>query len=479
MPNPWDDPDYLFHVTSSTGDYVVDNLPADGNPFIFLKAQWSGNPGLHHPRHNGQSFDEVLNDFIFLVFGPEAQSARPRSAEAFRVMFEQFAYTSPPTIYNDGSQDNFFPTSPYIRDGENLFDHLLKGFLDLGPHVDASNPSALSSGIYGQWDLFLGDNSNDIPRAKFLTVEDDFLVGPSADHDLQHMYKAFNDSFSQFLTTFVFKGIETNIVENDPTNPLPYKRAVDVAQPAQGSPVYSFIEGYKQWMQRTTVPEFADLAGPNADLQVYQRIYESYLPNADPSFFQKEIISFADRMYEEEGYFYPTHFVERWVDELKSASLSSTSRTIIDPIFLEERVNQALILNQVFDLLVDMIGIIQQATAALAQRLRFFSEYQNQLTKLMDQVQIFHSGDEGELSEADTEVIDEKDVKKYEGARADANAKSQAALEYLRAHRDMVGDETKQLQTTVNQLNDAASQQGNIATAILQQLSGILTLIFR
>ena len=66
-----------------------------------------------------------------------------------------------------------------------------------------------------------------------------------------------------------------------------------------------------------------------------------------------------------------------------------------------------------------------------------------------------------------------------ETARAERHAANAAQLETLRAHRDVNGDATKQLQTAVNQLNDAASQQGNIATAILQQLSGILTLIFR
>jgi hypothetical protein len=49
----------------------------------------------------------------------------------------------------------------------------------------------------------------------------------------------------------------------------------------------------------------------------------------------------------------------------------------------------------------------------------------------------------------------------------------------LRSGRDQVADETKQTHTVVNQQNDAVSQQANIATAILQQLSGILTLIFR
>jgi hypothetical protein len=49
----------------------------------------------------------------------------------------------------------------------------------------------------------------------------------------------------------------------------------------------------------------------------------------------------------------------------------------------------------------------------------------------------------------------------------------------LRSGRDQVADETKQTHTVVSQLSDAASQQANIATAILQQLSGILTLVFR
>ena len=49
----------------------------------------------------------------------------------------------------------------------------------------------------------------------------------------------------------------------------------------------------------------------------------------------------------------------------------------------------------------------------------------------------------------------------------------------LRSGRDQVADETKQTHTVVSQLSDAAAQQANIATAILRQLSGMLTLIFR
>lgn len=55
----------------------------------------------------------------------------------------------------------------------------------------------------------------------------------------------------------------------------------------------------------------------------------------------------------------------------------------------------------------------------------------------------------------------------------------QDATDFLKNQRDLVLDETKKAESAVSQLNDAASQQGNIATAILQQLSGLLTLIFR
>jgi hypothetical protein len=45
--------------------------------------------------------------------------------------------------------------------------------------------------------------------------------------------------------------------------------------------------------------------------------------------------------------------------------------------------------------------------------------------------------------------------------------------------RSIATDEEKDPQSTVGQSNDGAIQQGNIGVAVLQQLSGILTLIFR
>ena len=49
----------------------------------------------------------------------------------------------------------------------------------------------------------------------------------------------------------------------------------------------------------------------------------------------------------------------------------------------------------------------------------------------------------------------------------------------VRAWRDQVGDEAKQMQTALNQSTDAANQQANMGSALLQQLSTILSQIYR
>jgi len=55
---------------------------------------------------------------------------------------------------------------------------------------------------------------------------------------------------------------------------------------------------------------------------------------------------------------------------------------------------------------------------------------------------------------------------------------NQTYTQEIQARITVVNDDSKQLQTNVNQSTDTVNQQSSIATAILQQLTSLLTSIY-
>ena len=241
----------------------------------------------------------------------------------------------------------------------------------------------------------------------------------------------------------------------------------------------TFDDAWEEFIRATTQIDVSDPAftgAIQADFACFQRTFFAFRPNATQADFEEELGTLIyNLIYEQEYqesndyYFLPSHFIEPWIDQLKVDVLYPTPPTTVNP---SERQRQAKILEDVFALLIEMIEVIQQAAIAAGERLEFYGEWQKRYTDLMAQMPTFALGDGTAL---DRGAGDKDDVE----AMANLNQITQSSREMLRSYRDIIGDEVQQQQTTVNQLNDAASQQASIATAILQQLQGILTMIFR
>ena len=420
--------DFVNHL-ARTGDlYKIDSSdPTPGTPdFITaLQIEWVtvAAGSRKHASHAA-----AIGGFMEAYYGSTASFPRPRSFGGFMDAWRSFAFT---IAAPDASKD--------ILGDDDLNSPYGKANLDFREYTGAGNVATINPP---------GPGATDLGAWASLAGADFLGSSTNVDQQLQQAFLAAFSAFSRYAPV--------------PTGTLT---------------TASLTNMWNDWLQRTT----ATVTGvplPSGDLgrlQTYERIWIGYFGPLDTpekqAAFNANVVAFANDQFAKEAYFLPTHFVERWVDTVKDAAARRGLLPFNSTIGGTNRANQALILNNVFDLLVEMIGVIQRVTSVLAQRLQFYADYQRALTKLMDQMPVFTSGGPSEAlkSEGDGE----------EGTRADGNAANQAALETLRAHRDITGDETKQLQNTVNQLNDAASQQANIATAILQQLSGILTLIFR
>jgi len=163
------------------------------------------------------------------------------------------------------------------------------------------------------------------------------------------------------------------------------------------------------------------------------------------------------------------------MDELEIVRAKERAEKRINEIFGNVDGQGALLL-EIFDCLSEMLGIIQKTAVIQSGRLAFLQDWQAHYSQLIADVTLFtgttsfaalaKSGDEEINSQRTTD-------------RTETNAKNNQYIETMKTRRQTIADESKQFQSNVGQSNDAASEQANMATAILQQLSGILAVIFR
>lgn len=151
---------------------------------------------------------------------------------------------------------------------------------------------------------------------------------------------------------------------------------------------------------------------------------------------------------------------------------------------------QPLLLDRIFKLLVQMIDVIQKTAAAQANRLNFLTAWQKAYTDEMNQIHAFVANN-GDASNHIHRAIGEPHVnfsyggldnagnKTATNMRQDLNTVNTTYTQQMQANNQVIANDAKQLQTNVNQSNDAVQAQSDMATSILQQLSTILTSIYQ
>lgn len=123
----------------------------------------------------------------------------------------------------------------------------------------------------------------------------------------------------------------------------------------------------------------------------------------------------------------------------------------------------------VFELILTLISTLQRVAVAQAQRLQFLTSWQQAYTTLMNQVPIFTQN---------TSLFGGTSTEKS-NLRDDENRVNSSYTEQLRSLRSQISDDSKSLQSNLNQTNDGVTQQANLATSLLQELSTILSTIYR
>jgi hypothetical protein len=205
----------------------------------------------------------------------------------------------------------------------------------------------------------------------------------------------------------------------------------------------------------------------------YDALYNVLFPNGN----------FADRLnqfYQQEvatkGYFNPSQDISDWTQEISTEYAQSAG---LNPIYgpsslSSSNFDKTLILNTIYSLVASMMNTMQSVTAAQANRLFTLTQWQNAYTDAISQLHVFLQSDGSPLS--DTGVFTDADAKS--AVRTELNDYLNSNFrQNMQAYQSAVGDDAKALQSNLNQSNDAVSQQANMATAIIQELTTILTAI--
>lgn len=120
------------------------------------------------------------------------------------------------------------------------------------------------------------------------------------------------------------------------------------------------------------------------------------------------------------------------------------------------------ILSTTFNLLSDMLNSVQNVAAVQAEGLQFYTNWQTWYTTRMAEVPTL--GTTGVLGGNQTEA-------------GDANQENTTLIQTMQNRQSVVSDATKQIQTVVNQSEQAATSQADLGTTMLQELGTLLPVV--
>ncbi len=145
-----------------------------------------------------------------------------------------------------------------------------------------------------------------------------------------------------------------------------------------------------------------------------------------------------------------------------------------DPVFLSGSLqgnesHKTKLIGEVFSVISDMIGTLQSVAASQANRLTYYANLQQAYTNLMGNVPTVTNADLKHLNLSSDEL---------NTLQNQATTVNQALTNKLQNYRDVVTDKSQSFQSVVNQSNQEVSQQGDLATSLLQELSTILTSLY-
>jgi hypothetical protein len=211
----------------------------------------------------------------------------------------------------------------------------------------------------------------------------------------------------------------------------------------------------------------------------FQDIYSTYF-GGNTSAFESFLGNYINQQITANGSsqsFVPSQDIGTWLNEVQQAysiALSGSGSPLTSSV--GQTTSKVDILEQVFQLLVQMIGVLQNVAEAQSAQLQELSSWEGAYTDLQAEVPTFTAGDGsifggtyGNNSNTTNVATTSKD---------DANSLNQTYIQTIQSRRTQVDNTAQAMQNDLNQSNDTANQQSDGATTIIQNLTTILNNLY-
>ncbi len=317
------------------------------------------------------------------------------------------------------------------------------------------NPNPATQQVFPRtWNAFItalgGDPTTSGPALQgFMTEYQQILQTTSGDWQglsSVNLQTQFENSFNQFLSTFTFSSTGD-----------------------AGPPSY-FVQQWEHFMTVGALQQSANATGAYTNVTSFQQIYNAFFPNNTQAQYQTYLSNFVNKIINDPSnptqYYLPSQFVQEFYTAVQNTYLSTRDGA--------DSANgnngpQLSIIWKVFALVVSMIGVIQNVAAAYAGRLTAFSNWDSAYTSLIANIPVFTVGDSSPFSGNDSSSA---------STRQELNNLNQTLSQNLQGYRSLVENTEKNIQSTVNNMNDAVNTQANLGTSLLQEMQTILSSMF-
>lgn len=215
-------------------------------------------------------------------------------------------------------------------------------------------------------------------------------------------------------------------------------------------------------------------------LKEYKAFYDKTVKGHTPEDFKAHINKFYEDQVQNNEYFLPSHAFADWTSFVRTmeanASMQGTlpnqqtaaASSVEQTATLEETAS----INDIIELLMEMVRVLQELAIAQANRLTFYTDYQNAYTVLQSQVPYLEAGAIG--------PEDEQEDQKWVTARNDFNQNVANTLnQNLQAQRGIQEDNASKQQTYLNTTTQAVNDTINQMNAFMDLLGRIRDVIFR
>lgn len=229
-------------------------------------------------------------------------------------------------------------------------------------------------------------------------------------------------------------------------------------------------------------PAGSPLATTTLTLPTYQDIYNAYFtvpgdtnPTSPTSPTYQNFIASLNAYYLQQiqanGTFIPSQSFAGWVQDIQANYTQTVGPGILAPPSNDAAADfaQTAILNQIFALIALLINTMQNVASAQANRLTILTQWQTAYTNELQQFHTFLAGDGAD----GTPGLDQTHM---DTLNTDTNTNLR---QLVQTYQSTISDDAKSLQSSINQTSDAVSQQSNLATSIIQELSTLLNSIFK